>query len=354
MSYAPITALVVLLCFFYAVFMLTLVPPLGSTTVVVYPVNSYYPNCDVVNIAVVNVLFFMVLVSFLRASFTDPGTVPAIHPWDPDCPSSYGASSTMEKALAEKGFQNIRGLERKMDGRARFCRMCGKYKPDRSHHSSNMGTCILEMDHYCPWIRNCVGYYNKKYFFLLVMYGSMTLIGYCISLGPRFTYACKHLHSALDFFIVLGWILALLMGTIVTCFAVFHIYLMSRAYTTIEFCEKYRADDSKVTSQGLRVRELYEYSPYDNGVYRNICHMLGPMYMWLIPSRYGMDEGIAAGCIFDVNPGHPLYINTIGAYRHKVANTTPNNDVESSLLENEDEDIFQQDKSVEAPVAPIL
>lgn len=306
LSYAPISVLCLVLSFFYFMLMITLIPPLKSNKNNV-PVNVFYPHSDVVNLVVVNVLFLLALISFVRASFANPGTVPGIHPWDPECPASYGASSEFEKALSDKGLINVRGLEKKMDGRARFCRLCGKYKPDRAHHSSNMGHCILEMDHYCPWIRNCVGYFNKKYFFLLVLYGASALIGYCVALGPRFLYACKSMSQVLDFFIVFSWILAAMLGAVVTGFCFFHIWLMCKAYTTIEFCEKRRADDSKRTSQGLPVKELYKSSPYDVGVYKNICHVLGPWYLWLIPTRIGMPSDITAGCVFDVDPNHPMY-----------------------------------------------
>ena len=29
------------------------------------------------------------------------------------------------------------------------------------------------MDHFCPWIANTVGYYNKKYFVLFLLYVSL-------------------------------------------------------------------------------------------------------------------------------------------------------------------------------------
>lgn len=36
------------------------------------------------------------------------------------------------------------------------------------------------MDHYCPWIYNCVGFHNRKYFILLLLNASTSLIAYCI------------------------------------------------------------------------------------------------------------------------------------------------------------------------------
>lgn len=40
----------------------------------------------------------------------------------------------------------------------------------RTHHCHISEKCVLKMDHYCPWIGNCVGYANYKYFYLLIIY----------------------------------------------------------------------------------------------------------------------------------------------------------------------------------------
>ena len=38
-----------------------------------------------------------------------------------------------------------------IDGMPRWCSNCQIWKPDRSHHSSEVNKCTYKMDHYCPW-----------------------------------------------------------------------------------------------------------------------------------------------------------------------------------------------------------
>jgi palmitoyltransferase len=52
----------------------------------------------------------------------------------------------------------------------RYCRYCKSIKPPRAHHCSISGRCILEFDHYCPWIGRTVGYGNYRYFILFMSY----------------------------------------------------------------------------------------------------------------------------------------------------------------------------------------
>ncbi|XP_059152933.1 palmitoyltransferase ZDHHC16-like [Physella acuta] len=51
-----------------------------------------------------------------------------------------------------------------------ICKKCIAPKPPRTHHCTICASCILKMDHHCPWLNNCVGFYNHRYFFLFVVY----------------------------------------------------------------------------------------------------------------------------------------------------------------------------------------
>ncbi len=82
-----------------------------------------------------------------------------------EAPSSWNLSPAMvdrlNKATSEEDWKNLLELfvvemelsvmQRSVQGAIRYCDKCEAIKPDRSHHCSVCGKCILKMDHHCPW-----------------------------------------------------------------------------------------------------------------------------------------------------------------------------------------------------------
>ena len=52
----------------------------------------------------------------------------------------------------------------------KYCLICHTFKPERCHHCQRCGRCVINMDHHCPWLENCIGYSNRKFFMLTVFY----------------------------------------------------------------------------------------------------------------------------------------------------------------------------------------
>ncbi|KAM5293336.1 palmitoyltransferase ZDHHC3 isoform 1-T1 [Ctenodactylus gundi] len=119
---------------------------------------------SIINGIVFNLLSFLALASHCRAMLTDPGAVP--------------------KGNATKEF--IESLQLKPGQVVYKCPKCCSIKPDRAHHCSVCKRCIRKMDHHCPWVNNCVGENNQKYFVLFTMYVALISLHALVMVGFHF------------------------------------------------------------------------------------------------------------------------------------------------------------------------
>merc|ERR1719324_110816 len=119
----------------------------------------------IVECLVFHYITVMLVFCYVTSILTHPGEIP-----DKD-QDPYWEYVPQDGRGGAGGPPNLQ--ESKRSGERRYCKWCAKYKPDRCHHCRVCRTCILKMDHHCPWIYNCVGFRNHKYFFLLLLYSAL-------------------------------------------------------------------------------------------------------------------------------------------------------------------------------------
>eukprot|EP00929_Paragymnodinium_shiwhaense_P106682 TRINITY_DN72286_c0_g1_i1.p1 TRINITY_DN72286_c0_g1~~TRINITY_DN72286_c0_g1_i1.p1 ORF type:complete len:574 (-),score=104.06 TRINITY_DN72286_c0_g1_i1:168-1889(-) len=217
--------------------------------------------------------FFLVLASFYKVAATDPGTIPQTEEW-----RTFGSPP---EVLRER---------KRGSNEARWCRKSESYKPDRAHYCRFTKRGVLRMDHHCPWLGNTVGFRNHKFFFLFLAYASAACSQVGLSLLQLLVAGAK-LPPLTAFLCVGAEGLTGILISILTPFFLFHLWMLCRNLTTIEFCDKMRKNE-----------DLAGESAYDTGVYENLCSVLGnnPL-LWFMPVGGPSGDGLS----FAVPPLEP-------------------------------------------------
>jgi hypothetical protein len=126
----------------------------------------------------------LAVISHFKAMTTDPGAVPPDAKPVPDPVDEKDNGIDLSTLTGEQNQEALAQSQKipltiPPQQMKRLCRRCKAYKPQRAHHCSVCRRCVIKMDHHCPWVNNCVGIGNHKYFLLFVFY---TLLSCCYSM----------------------------------------------------------------------------------------------------------------------------------------------------------------------------
>lgn len=229
-------------------------------------------NRGIAEVVVFHYFLILYLINFILSMVVSPGYIPETKHW---------AINEFHTDL-DDGETYL--LEKKKTGERRYCKWCCKYKPDRTHHCRVCKKCILKMDHHCPWIHNCVGWRNHKYFMLSLIYCSFTCIFISFTLLESVLGAIKNNSTPFEQLLILlfGETLNSLVGLIITAFLFFHLWLMAKGMTTIEFCEKQTNYENQSFSKY-----------YNKGFYGNFKGIFGESpFLWFFPIDNRKGDGI--------------------------------------------------------------
>ncbi|KAL4657510.1 palmitoyltransferase ZDHHC18-like [Arapaima gigas] len=228
------------------------------------------------------ILFFFVVVSLLRTSFSDPGILPRATPEE---------AADIERQIDTSGSSTYRAPPRtkeilinKQVVKLKYCFTCKMFRPPRTSHCSLCDNCVERFDHHCPWVGNCVGKRNYRFFYSFIV---------SLSFLTAFIFGCVITHLTLLSQGGKGLMFALQQSParypfhiLAVCFfsiwsilglSGFHTYLVASNLTTNEDIKGLWS-----AKQGEDTTNPYSY----NNIFTNCCAVLcGPMPPSLIDRR---------------------------------------------------------------------
>ncbi|XP_060783684.1 palmitoyltransferase ZDHHC9 [Neoarius graeffei] len=231
------------------------------------------------------ILFLFVMAMLLRTSFSDPGVLPRALPEEANFIEMEIEAANGSVPAGQRPPPRIRNVQiNNQIVKLKYCYTCKIFRPPRASHCSICDNCVDRFDHHCPWVGNCVGKRNYRYFYLFTL--SLSLLTIYI-----FTFDIVHvvLRSVDSGFVNT---IKETPGTVVevlVCFFTlwsvvgltgFHTYLISLNQTTNE--------DIKGSWSGKnRIQNPYSHK----NIIKNCCEVLcGPTYPSVLDRRGVMPE----------------------------------------------------------------
>ncbi|XP_047465935.1 palmitoyltransferase ZDHHC16B isoform X2 [Mugil cephalus] len=158
-----------------------------------------------------------------------------------------------------------------------ICKKCITPKPPRTHHCSICDICVLKMDHHCPWLNNCVGHFNHRYFFSFCLFMTLGCVYCSISSKdlfldsyeaiesyyqtppPDYTFRETAAHKSIVFLWVLTSSVAVALGGL----TLWHAILISRGETSVERHIN-RKEANRLRDKGKVFRNPYHQGKMNN------------------------------------------------------------------------------------------
>lgn len=231
-------------------------------------IHEFHHHSGNLVVAICAIFTVYVVILLFLTSGRDPGIIPRnAHPPEPD---EEGDSSSLSADWpgSQSGAPNLPPIKdvtvNGMVVKVKYCQTCMLYRPPRCSHCSICNNCVERFDHHCPWVGQCIGKRNYRFFFMFV--SSTTIL--CLYV---FAFCWVNVRKIMDTYHLNLWRAflkspvsgVLVLYTFVAAWFVggltaFHMYLIITNQTTYE---------------NFRYRYDGKMNPYNRGCVQNIMEI---------------------------------------------------------------------------------
>ncbi|CAL0330078.1 unnamed protein product [Lupinus luteus] len=140
----------------------------------------HHSGWSIMIVVIVHTLF--VLITLVLTSGRDPGIVPRnTHPPEPE---DYDVTANIDNDLSQRArFPRTKNvMVNGISVKIKYCDTCMLYRPLRCSHCSVCDNCVERFDHHCPWVGQCIGLRNYRFYYIFVFSSTLLCLyvhGFC-------------------------------------------------------------------------------------------------------------------------------------------------------------------------------